>query len=257
MFFYENWMEESKMPYRLFSSINHRFPEHFHRSFELITVNDGQFNLHIRQCDISMSAGDTALIFPNQIHAFKTIDYSRTTTLIFRPELVSAFHLEYKNLIPLNNVFQYDSLHESDMHFSNLYQLKGFLYKICGNFSENTRVIKIDKQSTDSFLQYKMLTYIDEHLAVNCTLNELSKEIQYDYAYTSKMFIKFFGMTFGDYLNQYRINHACHLLKNSDKSICDIASVCGYDNLRTFNRNFKKLTQMSPSDYRQCNLSLI
>lgn len=59
------------------------------------------------------------------------------------------------------------------------------------------------------------------------------------------------NITFTEYLNNYRISQACYLLKNSNQSIGEIAINCGYNSLRTFHRNFRKITEMTPNEYRK------
>jgi AraC-like DNA-binding protein len=57
-------------------------------------------------------------------------------------------------------------------------------------------------------------------------------------------------MPFTDYLNHYRISQACYILKNSNQSIGEVASQCGFNNLRSFHRNFRIITRQSPKEYR-------
>ena len=65
-------------------------------------------------------------------------------------------------------------------------------------------------------------------------------------------------MTFSQYLNAVRLEHAIELLKNNTEhlAITEIAAKCGFDTIRHFNRVFKDITGMSPrqmpSDYVRC-----
>ena len=58
-------------------------------------------------------------------------------------------------------------------------------------------------------------------------------------------------MTFVEYLNTIRIGHVCKLLADSDENVVNIAYECGFNNLANFNRQFKRLKGMSPSEYRR------
>ena len=58
-------------------------------------------------------------------------------------------------------------------------------------------------------------------------------------------------MTFVEYLNTIRIGHVCKLLADSDENVVTIAYECGFNNLANFNRQFKRLKGMSPSEYRK------
>jgi AraC-like DNA-binding protein len=58
---------------------------------------------------------------------------------------------------------------------------------------------------------------------------------------------------FNAYLNHYRIAHAKTVLEDKwcDKSILDISMDCGYKSLSTFNKAFKDITSLTPSEYRK------
>ena len=59
------------------------------------------------------------------------------------------------------------------------------------------------------------------------------------------------GLTLKQFINQLRIEEAKRLLKNSDLRINEIAYEVGYDNVTHFNRTFKSMTDLSPSNYRK------
>ena len=51
--------------------------------------------------------------------------------------------------------------------------------------------------------------------------------------------------------NEYRISHAKYLLLCSDQTVSEIAGVCGYASQCSFNRNFKEISDITPSKYRK------
>lgn len=62
-------------------------------------------------------------------------------------------------------------------------------------------------------------------------------------------------MDFASFVNKYRIQFACELLKNSDEDVTQIAMKCGFSTIRNFNRVFKNETGQMPKDYRSANNS--
>ena len=56
-----------------------------------------------------------------------------------------------------------------------------------------------------------------------------------------------------DYLNNVRITKSKELLSQTDKKMYQIAKSVGYDNVKYFFRIFKKLTGMTPEEYRMKN----
>ena len=59
------------------------------------------------------------------------------------------------------------------------------------------------------------------------------------------------GQNFMDYLTELRINESKALLCRNDLSVQDVAEAVGYRDLKYFSRLFKKITGVSPSDYRK------
>jgi len=59
-----------------------------------------------------------------------------------------------------------------------------------------------------------------------------------------------FNMTFHQFVNSYRIKEAQELLKSEEeRNIIDIAYEVGYNNKVSFNKAFKKNTDLTPSQY--------
>ena len=53
------------------------------------------------------------------------------------------------------------------------------------------------------------------------------------------------------YIEKLRIEKACHLIKNTDMKITEIAETVGYASGASFRRAFKKVTGVSPVEYRE------
>ena len=66
----------------------------------------------------------------------------------------------------------------------------------------------------------------------------------------SKRFEQFAGISFSDYLNQKRISHAEKLLIYPNVSTTEVATTCGYKSLSTFNRAFRSIKKISPTEYK-------
>ncbi len=60
------------------------------------------------------------------------------------------------------------------------------------------------------------------------------------------------NQNFFEYINQHRIEESKQLLADkTSQSIADIALAVGFGSLSVFNSNFKKLTDMTPTQYRK------
>lgn len=98
----------------------------------------------------------------------------------------------------------------------------------------------------------KILLYIDEHYSHQLTLTEVAREFHFNPSYLSNYFTLHNKEGFNEYLNRVRIGKACLLLKeNPGLSISEISSLVGYSDHSYFTRVFRKLMNVSPSQYRK------
>ena len=59
------------------------------------------------------------------------------------------------------------------------------------------------------------------------------------------------GQTLNQYLTEYRMEKAMHLLEDARNQIADISAKVGYSNGNYFSKSFKKFTGLTPSKYRE------
>jgi AraC-like DNA-binding protein len=92
--------------------------------------------------------------------------------------------------------------------------------------------------------------YIYEHQTEDLSLGQVAKAVNASSFYFCKLFKKSTGINFIDYISNLRIEKAKNLLLNPDCLVSEIAFEVGFQSLTHFNRVFKKLTGVSPSQYR-------
>ena len=110
-------------------------------------------------------------------------------------------------------------------------------------FSNN----EIFKLESTKQLNKKIIDKINSEFAT-ITFNEITAFSGYSPSHFSKFFKNLTGMTFSEYLNFVKIEHALTLFQNeTELSVTQIALECGFGTIRNFNRVFKKLTGFSPA----------
>ena len=231
------------------------FPPHMHLCFELIVILDGEMKVAVDGRDNVLHKGEALLIFPNQLHSLAS-EKSRHLLCIFSPDLVRAYSSRTEKLLPESNFFVPDSylvnMLDRIAEDSGLITKKGLLYSFCSAFDEIAAYQP--RKSGQNGLLSEIFAFVEQNFMSECTLEDLSAELGYDYAYLSRSFKKAAGISYVSYLNIYRLNKACYLLDNTDKSILQCALEVGYSSLRTFNRNFKNHFAISPAEYRKRGL---
>ena len=96
----------------------------------------------------------------------------------------------------------------------------------------------------------KAKEYIQSHQTEELSLEDVAKHVNTSVYYFCKVFKKYTGLNFTDYVSRLRIERAKNLLLNPNIKICDIAYEVGFQSLTHFNRVFKKITGLSPTEYR-------
>ncbi len=230
------------------------FPSHMHHCFELLTVREGEMNVDVDDRQYALQAGDTLMIFPNQIHSLHCQEHSRHVLILFSPKLVSAYTRKIAAKRPTDNHFSpapfyLDKLEEMLYRQPGILEIKGLLYDFCAAFDTDAEYR--EAASSTLTLISNIFRFIELHYDGNCTLSDLVKYTGYDYAYLSKYFKKTVGISFNDYVNQYRISQACYLLQNSEMTVLEISNECGFNSLRSMNRNFKEQMGTPPAEYRR------
>ena len=97
----------------------------------------------------------------------------------------------------------------------------------------------------------KTISIVNKHFADSNPLTIAAKELNYSPASLSLLFQKDLGMTFKEYLQQYRINHARYLLESTNMKVSAISPAVGYQDQKFFTQIFKELTGQTPSQYRK------
>jgi two-component system, response regulator YesN len=92
--------------------------------------------------------------------------------------------------------------------------------------------------------------YAEEHYSEAITLERISQVACLEAKYFSKVFHKRAGITFTSWLSYIRIKEALKRISASDCSISEIAGDVGFEDLRTFERAFKRLTGRTPREFK-------
>lgn len=93
--------------------------------------------------------------------------------------------------------------------------------------------------------------YIDENFSSPLTRSNVAHEFNVSPNYLSYLFQKNGAIGFNEYLNHTRLEQAKLLLKGYEFKIKEVAHACGFVDSNYFCRLFRKITERSPSNYRQ------
>lgn len=106
-----------------------------------------------------------------------------------------------------------------------------------------------DKVDTEDFFE-RVTGYLKENAAGAVTLQEISGTFHVSLSYMSRLFKKYTGVSFNEYLTGYRIERACELFReNPDLFVKDVAGMVGIPDQFYFSRLFRSRVGKTPSQY--------
>ena len=108
----------------------------------------------------------------------------------------------------------------------------------------------IQRATAEPVLIARAKEFIQERHADNLRLAMVARAVSTSPFYFCKIFKKMTGTNFTDYLSSVRIEKAKNLLLNPDVQVSEIAFAVGFQSLTHFNRVFKRIVGMPPSQYR-------
>ncbi len=93
--------------------------------------------------------------------------------------------------------------------------------------------------------------HVDENYSEEISLEKAARIAATEKTYFSTFFHKKVGITFTDWLRQIRVAKAIEIIKTRNQSICDTAFEVGFGDLRSFERAFKRYTNLTAREFKQ------
>lgn len=112
-------------------------------------------------------------------------------------------------------------------------------------------VIFPSKESLQNHLVISIKEYIEEHLETNIRVSEICAHLGYSKTYLSRIFHDASGETMANYIVLRKIDRAKTLVREQKMNFTEISEILGFNNPQYFSRVFKRVTGMSPSEFRQ------
>lgn len=256
--------------------------KHDHDFLELAYIADGDV-LHILNDEkTTLRPGDYFFINYGDIHQYSILssDMADIINCCFLPVFLSPSMVECRDFSelleahpfsffpsmlngnPSNHVFHDDDgkirelLEEMVTEYNsselrNAEIIKQNLIKII--ILSMRKICKPDESNVaKSAIVSDAILYIEENLlSPNLSISEISVNSGLSRQYISRLFKNATGFTFTQYIKKRKINQSCYLLCTSDYSISEIIEKSGYNDPKSFYRDFKEQTGLTPLKFKQ------
>ncbi|MDY3983392.1 MAG: AraC family transcriptional regulator [Veillonellaceae bacterium] len=132
---------------------------------------------------------------------------------------------------------------------SDLYRLAAITYELIVSSRQRDKVSKPLMERKEVFEQ--MIAYIEAHYREKIELKDIARIGQYNESYASQFFKRHLGISFLEYVLRMRLREATVQLVNTELTIAQVALLCGFSDVKAFNKVFKNRFHSTPSEYRK------
>lgn len=235
-------------------------PPHYAETIEVLLCCNITGFIFVGGQEIVLHGKQVIFIAPNVVHSIKYINTDGIVKVlkINVPQLNSILNIE--NFLSSYNVSM-DALptiipytDEIDIiadGFSKTASLDAALHSIIRLFniliSHSNKKIATYSVESNSDLR-KIIQWSENNFMNKIFIDDVASVLGYEKHYFCNKFKSMTGITYLNYLNNLKINHACKLLK-SGQSISAVCENCGFENVSYFAQLFKKIMGTTPKKY--------
>ena len=248
---------------------------HFHPEYEIVYISNGSGKRHIGNHISHYNNGDLIFLGPNLPH-FGFVDHIKEEhvelVIQMKEDFLGSKFLEKPEMTAIKQLFErsrrglsfYDPIKKEigeqlvqlteKNNFEKLIELLKILNELA--YSQDYEMLNVGGFSLEVNAQdHQRMRAIYNFTGLNfrrpISLKEIAAEVNMTIPAFCRYFRKLTGKTFTKFVNEYRVAHACKLLAEDDGSISEVCFESGFNNFSHFNKQFKKLTGHSPSEYRK------
>ncbi len=265
------------------------FPEfvgilHKHEFIEIVYVISGAAVHETAVGSYTVSRGDVVVINTDTPHAFHEVESDepfQAYDLMFTPDFLDTSLIRASDFNEMCSSFLFYSLFPEeeaigpDLHlagssygrfgelFHKIYleytgQEKGYCELVRAYIIE--LIIKLFRK-LESSVSGKIsprqkesveaaVAYLRESFHTHITLDELATRIFLSKDYFNRIFREATRLPVNAFLQNLRVEEACRLLRDTDRTVVDIATSCGFGDTKSFYSIFKRIMHTTPGEYR-------
>lgn len=255
---------------------------HWHDEFEAILITNGCAVITVGKEIFTVKKGEGVFVNSGVMHSIAAQDNGSCDfhSIVFHPKLVSGgidnvFFRKYLQPV-LNNPIMEGvhltpnipwhilSLEAMELSWQNcIYKAPGYEFKARNSLSElmfhiwshlpvppkqpDTKVVRNSERIKT------MLQFIHDNYGTELTTRQIADSVGISESECLRCFRNTISTTPIQYVKQYRIQQAAHMLVFSEDKIADIALKCGFQDISYFTKTFKQLKGCVPTEYRVVN----
>jgi len=247
---------------------------HYHPEYEIVCVPYGRGTRHVGNHFCNYEDGDLVLIGPNLPHSgfgLNAFAMHEEVVVQIKQDVFTNSFLSLPEMDAINRLLEKA---KCGMHFtgSTKYTLTkkllrlsklapferfvevAYILDMMANSEEyvllNPEIMMPAAMKKNNMRLQNIFTYVEQHFHEEIDIQKVASLANLSVPSFCTYFKKIMKVTFTDFLNQYRIERSCILLQQ-DKTIAETCFECGFNNVTYFNKVFKKILQITPSEFKR------
>lgn len=251
------------------------FPLHWHSFYEVEFIVEGTSVQTINGYSYHQKPGFLAILTPNDFHYFKSEGNSalkykkfvfyenfvsnRLSTILKTRKKPCIIQIPADKQSDFNRYFDllndYNTAEQNELSRSLLQSLaetvcyEALMLDTLAH-SEDGKDSSVLLASERDEVLHNITKYIGENFQSQIKIQDVARIAYQSETYFSHYFKSKFGLSFTEYIKQYRLKYAANLLISSRKSIAQICEQSGFSSVTFFNRAFKSFYDVTPSQFR-------
>jgi AraC-like DNA-binding protein len=255
---------------------------HTHDALEISVLLENEARYHLTDRDYDGKPGDVFVFRPFEPHYNLIRDSSKPAhwiMILFSPTAIRWFPEGYKLLTPFYTMERFTPLLDGGNPYAQQIhaaaklaveeqsrQLPGWRTKQVGLLIDILtsiyRAFLAQRQSVNETSEpdstpspgiLNVIPYLLQHFQEDIDVQDVIRMSGLNKTWFYTKFRETTALSPQDFIHQLRMQHASHLLRYSDRTITEIAFECGFHSLSYFNKLFKQMREISPSEYRKKN----
>ena len=245
---------------------------HNHSHYEILYILDGERILFAEKKQYILNKNSVALVPPYTLH--KTVENAEHRQKKYRKYMINftkdfignfstAMEVDVFSAFQQNQVIFQLNDEEADFvknimmemlkynDAENSCDVQVFRLLLCSLLTFFAKKSEKETVYNDNVLTDKIVEYLEKNYEQEITLDVLARHFYISKYEISRIFAKNVGISFVEYLTRVRVENSKKLLRDTPLSITQISELTGFNSSSNFARVFKKITSVSPVQYRK------
>lgn len=236
---------------------------HYHNAYEIMIIEKGERELLYENKIYSLSAHDAIMFRPNAVHRNAGGTPFARTVIYFTDKYMDLYFSEAAKR-QLLSCFENECVSLSEDEYMQAARCTKRMLQGSGSgcvFIYLAEVLSIlngakvyscdQKRYGKNLMLIRVMEYIDKNYQNIEGISEIADDLNITKQYLCRLVKRGTGLTVTQYINSVRIRRACEMILRGGRTVTEICYECGFNSSAYFCKTFKRIMNMTPTQYSE------